>query len=114
GLVIPHVALLPHDRRRGLVIDVTACLLATDDDILAGTGVSYADRGAAAAVNRHARATRALTHRRAARALRLGPRRRPAPGRLLFRGVAALPLASTALLVHTGAALFPRPGAGPR
>src|SRR5262249_12576342 len=114
GLVIPHVALFPHDRRRGLVIDVTACLLATDDDILAGTGASYAHRGAAAAVNRHARATRALTHRRAARALRLGPGRRRAAGDILFRGVAALPLAGTALLVHTGAALLRRAGARPR
>ena len=55
--LVKNETLLPHDRRRGLLIDVTARLLAADDDIVAGAGVSHADRGAAATLNRYARAS---------------------------------------------------------
>lgn len=81
---------------------------------------AHADCGAAAAVNRHARATRALTHTRTAGALRLDRRRRAA-GHILFRSGAALALPAAALLAHAGATLLAagttllsRAGAGTR
>src|SRR5262249_29709635 len=90
-LVIDRAALLlSDDGRRGLTVNVTA----------------HADCGAAAAVNRHARATRALTHTRTAGALRLAPRRRRAAGHILFRSGAALALPAAALLAHAGATLL--------
>src|SRR5262249_7433912 len=107
-----HVTLLLDGRRRGLAINVTARLLAVDDDIVAG-GMAHANRGAAAAANGHARAG-ALMHRRAAGPLRL-VYRGAATGRLSGRGGAALALARAALLLaRAGSAPLPRAGARPR
>src|SRR5262249_17449768 len=69
-LAVMRVAPLPDHRRRGLAIDVMAGLPAVNNDIVAA-GRSHADRCAAAAMNRNARAAGTLTHCRAATALRL-------------------------------------------
>src|SRR5262249_19350416 len=94
GLAVMRVAPFPDHRRRGLAIDVVAGLPAVNDDVVAPGG-SHADRCAAAAMNRNARAAGTLTHRRAATALHLIVGCGLAAGRIAI--VAAVALAGAAL-----------------
>src|SRR4051812_46618928 len=104
-LAVVDVALLLSDHgRRGLAVDIAACLLSLDYDRVVGPGAMYPHGCVAPAANRKAPALRALANRRAACAAGFAAKRTLAAPRLARHRPAAFRAARSSALTITRAA----------